>query len=181
MVFTVLSPQQSFEQLLSEALSCKDHPLLLYMDGKHFGQGRQGHSPGIPIQMLRVAMDCIFAVGDNNDALYFKGENLLLLTDGRNQKAAASIKKEISSRVKLVSSTICKRKGTLELRFLHHLREFGTNGHMKMKSKKVLHAQLAEPLENGWVVRGKTCVVPIVERRFIDLPGDSSNRSLCNL
>ena len=179
--FTAFEPKKNLKVCIDEAMAALDGPVLVVLDGKHVGHGRQGHSPGIPLPVLRMALDCILEKNPDEEAIHFKEQNLLVVTDGRNQKTEQQVRKELANRVKGVKKSICKRKGTVTMRHLYHLREFSANGHMTLKSRRVLHAQLAEPLENIFVVRGRKCILPIVENRFVDTPGDSSNRSLSNL
>lgn len=176
-VMEALSLQKMMSKYLAEGGS-----KLIIMDGKHLGHGRQGHSPGIPLPYMRAVLDTVLELSDE-EAIHFKGDNILLLTDGRNTRCEMQLKKELKSRIKsktMQARNICKRKGLLEIRCLYHLREFSNSGHLAIKSKKMLHAQLAEPLENWLVVRGKKCGIPLVPRKYVDL-GESSSRSISNL
>ncbi|CAE7033684.1 unnamed protein product [Symbiodinium sp. CCMP2592] len=156
----------------------QDGSKLIIMDGKHLGHGRQGHSPGVPLPFMRAVLGSVLEIADE-EAVHFKGDNILLVTDGRNNKCEAQLKKELKLGTKKARN-ICKRKGILQIRCLYHLREFSSSGHLAIKSKKVLHAQLAEPLENWMVLRGKTCAIPAIPRKHVDM-GESSSRSISNL
>ena len=167
----------SLPQMIQKYLA-EDGTKLIVMDGKHLGHGRQGHSPGVPLPFMRAVLSTVLEISDE-EAVHFKGENILLVTDGRNTKCEQQLKKELKFRTKKARN-VCKRKGILQIRCLYHLREFSSSGHLAIKSKRMLHAQLAEPLENWMVLRGKTCGIPVIPRKHVDL-GESSSRSISNL
>ena len=147
------------------------------LDGKHFGEG---HASQMPMPTLRCFISSLLAANaDAKAAEFLTNGTIFLLSDGRNSRTNVDMKKELKKGIKPLTG-ICNRKGIIELRTVFHMREFTGNGTFE-RSREILHSQLAEPLENRLIVKTKAMTLPVRERRFIDLPGDSSSRCLANV
>ncbi|CAE7401912.1 unnamed protein product [Symbiodinium sp. CCMP2592] len=151
---------------------------LVVLDGKHFGEG---HASQMPTHTMRCFISSLLTPSaDPKVAEYLANGTLFLLSDGRNARTNLEMKKELKRGIKPLTG-VCNRKGLIELRAVFHMREFGGNGAFVQRARKILHSQLAEPLENWLIVKTKAMTLPVRERRYIDLPGDSSSRCLANV
>ena len=147
---------------------------LIVVDGKHFaGSGRD--VPGIPLHTLRALLAAVTCRDAENNAKFLMNDSIFIISDGRNMKTHQHLAREMKVSLKGLKN-VCRRKGLISFRFLYHLRELSAQ-----RARKTLHSQLAEPLVNWCVLKGKKTTLPIRERRFCDLPGSSATRSLSNL
>ena len=78
-----------------------------------------------------------------------------MIMDGRSVKMDGQIKRECFKTMKLVASSICQRKGIVNVRMLYHLRELTEKGHLSSRIRRNVHSQLPEPLENLFILKTK--------------------------
>ena len=168
---------ESLQETVKSVLGASGDKLVV-LDGKHFGEG---HASQMPMHTLRCFISSLLtASGDPKAAEFLRNGTIFLLSDGRNLRTNQDMKKELKKGIKPLTG-ICNRKGIIELRTVFHMREYTGSGTCVQRSRKILHSQLAEPLENWLIVKPKAMTLPVRERKFIDLPGDSSSRCLANV
>ncbi|CAE7198202.1 unnamed protein product [Symbiodinium sp. CCMP2456] len=168
----------SFEETVGDALQGQG-PWMILLDGMNFGSPSPKCS-GVPGHLLRAAVSKVMELDADNEIRALGGDSLFMISDGRNGQCDRLIRSEIKKKAK-AAQNVCTRKACVNFRLMFHLRELSASGHLGLRSKKKMHSQLGKPLENLRIVKGKQTIMPVKERKFLDLPGDSSTRGLSNL
>ncbi|CAE7286102.1 unnamed protein product [Symbiodinium sp. KB8] len=151
------------------ALLVGEGPKMIVLDGKNFGSGSPKCS-GVPLHLLRAAVSKVMELDADGAVLVLGGDFLFMISDGWDGQCDRQIRSEVKKKAKAAQS-VCTRKGRVNFRLMFHLRELSASGHFGLRSKKTMHSQLAEPLENLHIVKGKQTI----------FRGDSSTRGLSNL
>jgi hypothetical protein len=136
----------------------------------------------IPAPYLRHVLGSLFAEPAKRDtkAGAFQAGDVALFFDGRAGGHAAAIAKEIAKFTK--KNPQLKVRPTTVVRLMYHNREFRAGGiHALQCVKTGLHAKLPEPLENMYVVPHRLTSLQMVDRKYLDLPGDIRSRGVANL
>jgi hypothetical protein len=107
--------------------------------------------------------------------------DLLLVFDGRRATTLDKVEKVIKTSLKNTSPCFAA-KLCVPVRMMHTSSQFGggapTVGGMRRSNGDAVHASLPDPLESFALVFCKSFRLPVVARRFIDLPGTSRTRGL---
>lgn len=175
---------QAFVDTVKECGVLPSEGRIFILDGKCLTVNSKGVSCGLPLQMLRAVFQLLFSTSDAEPGI-FGEKDMLLVFDGHNSKVDTQIKRELAKLLKSHPS-ICRRKGVVTMRLMSHNREFRSPDHVLGPQRKragglQIHASLPDPLENLTIVRCRSMPLPCRERKFLDLPGDSSCRGIANL
>lgn len=112
----------------------------------------------------------------------FKHGDVLIIFDGRQQKASGYIAKELTRLLKTVTDMHLPQRKFVNIRLFHHNREFTNTGYAAPRcARTTLSALLPDPLENMYVVVSKFNNLPLRERKWLDIPGTNRARGISNL
>ncbi|OLQ01123.1 hypothetical protein AK812_SmicGene16157 [Symbiodinium microadriaticum] len=178
----VADASEDLGDIIKDAKASLPHGHLLFLDGKNFGQGL---CQGVPLTLLRSCWGTILESSEKNEAMVLRDNDIFITLDGRCSKMDGQYKRETAKKLKELGSSVCKRKGQINIRMLYHMRELIGQGHLnfanRARRKVKVHSQLPEPLENLYILKTRLTQLPVRSRQFIDLPGDISSRAMASV